>query len=161
MEETAPTKEGPKKGMGMTVILIIVILVVVLGIAGFVIYKSSKKAMVPAPAPTESMMKKESPTPAETGAMMMEQKITVTGSNFAFSPNTITAKKGQKVTVTFKSDGGFHDFAIDEFNVKSDIVGSGKSVDVSFTPDKTGTFEFYCSVGNHRAMGMVGKLIVQ
>jgi len=160
MEEEAPQQE--KKGPGMMVAVVIVVLVIVLGVAGYVIYKSSKKAaMVPAPTPTQAMMKKESPTPAETGSMMMEQKITITGSNFSFSPNSITAKKGQKVTVTFKSGGGFHNFAIDEFNVKTDVVGTGKSVDVTFTPDKTGTFEFYCAVGNHRAMGMVGKLIVQ
>jgi uncharacterized cupredoxin-like copper-binding protein len=32
---------------------------------------------------------------------------------------------------------------------------------VQFVADKTGTFEFYCSVGNHRQMGMVGTLVVQ
>ena len=32
---------------------------------------------------------------------------------------------------------------------------------VEFTVDKTGTFEYYCSVGQHRANGMVGNLIVE
>jgi plastocyanin len=27
--------------------------------------------------------------------------------------------------------------------------------------DKKGTFEYYCSVGQHRALGMKGKLVVE
>ena len=54
-----------------------------------------------------------------------------------------------------------HDFVIDELNVKSEITKGGNSTVVEFTPDTAGTFEFYCSVGQHRANGMVGKLIVE
>lgn len=57
--------------------------------------------------------------------------------------------------------GMLHDFMLDEFNVHSDQVSNGKSTTVEFTPDKTGTFEFYCGVGNHRQMGQLGKLIVE
>jgi len=32
---------------------------------------------------------------------------------------------------------------------------------VTFVADKAGEYEFYCSVGQHRANGMVGKLIVK
>lgn len=32
---------------------------------------------------------------------------------------------------------------------------------VTFVADETGTFEYYCSVGNHRGQGMIGKLIVE
>jgi len=40
-------------------------------------------------------------------------------------------------------------------------VTPGTPTSVTFVADKTGTFEYYCSVGNHRAQGMVGKLIVE
>jgi hypothetical protein len=40
-------------------------------------------------------------------------------------------------------------------------VGAGASDVVEFTADKAGTFEYYCSVGNHRAMGMKGTLTVK
>jgi nitrite reductase (NO-forming) len=53
-----------------------------------------------------------------------------------------------------------HDFVIDELGVQSDKVNNGETATVQFVADKVGTFEYYCSVGNHRAMGMVGKLIV-
>ena len=38
---------------------------------------------------------------------------------------------------------------------------TGQIDEVEFVVDKAGTFEYYCSVGNHRQMGMVGKLIVE
>ena len=32
---------------------------------------------------------------------------------------------------------------------------------LEFTADKAGSFEYYCSVGEHKAMGMVGTLKVE
>jgi plastocyanin len=49
---------------------------------------------------------------------------------------------------------------IDEFNVKPKQIGANAEDSVEFTADKTGSFEFYCSVGNHREMGMKGTLVV-
>ncbi len=40
------------------------------------------------------------------------------------------------------------------------LLVSGKTF-VEFTADKKGTFEYYCSVGEHRVNGMKGKFIVE
>ncbi|OGH94652.1 MAG: hypothetical protein A2538_04450 [Candidatus Magasanikbacteria bacterium RIFOXYD2_FULL_41_14] len=85
----------------------------------------------------------------------------VGGVNFAFAPKEIKVKKGQKVTVNFTSDMGFHDFVIDEFNVRTPQLKNPGTASVTFTADKVGTFEYYCSVGQHRVNGMVGNLIVE
>jgi uncharacterized cupredoxin-like copper-binding protein len=50
---------------------------------------------------------------------------------------------------------------VDEFDARTVIVQPGQTAEVEFVADKTGTFEYYCSVGTHRQMGMVGKLIVE
>jgi plastocyanin len=42
----------------------------------------------------------------------------------------------------------------------SKVVGPGGKASVTLTLKK-GTYEFYCPVGNHKAAGMKGKLIVQ
>jgi plastocyanin len=34
-------------------------------------------------------------------------------------------------------------------------------VEVEFTPNIVGEFEYYCSVGDHRAKGMTGTIIVE
>ncbi len=54
-----------------------------------------------------------------------------------------------------------HDWVVDEFDAKIAQVAAGKTTSVEFVADKTGTFEYYCSVGKHRQNGMVGKLIVE
>ncbi len=89
------------------------------------------------------------------------REITVTGNNFAFSVKSLSLKKGQKVRLTFVNTEGMHDFKLDEFAVATKKLKTGESETVEFTPDKTGTFEAYCSVGAHRAMGMVTAVTVE
>lgn len=87
--------------------------------------------------------------------------FSITGKNFSFSQSEIQVKKGDKIRINFSSTSGFHDWAIDEFNAKTQQVSTGQSDAVEFVADKAGTFEYYCSVGTHRQMGMKGKLIVE
>ncbi|KKS22075.1 MAG: Plastocyanin, partial [Candidatus Roizmanbacteria bacterium GW2011_GWC2_41_7] len=54
-----------------------------------------------------------------------------------------------------------HDFNLDEFNVDGTVVKEGESTMVEFVADQAGDFEYYCSVGQHRANGMVGTLTVE
>ncbi|HLC87555.1 MAG TPA: cupredoxin domain-containing protein [Patescibacteria group bacterium] len=89
------------------------------------------------------------------------KEFTITGSNFKFDIPEIRVNKGDNVKITFKNSEGFHNFAIDEFNVATTQVKGPSEETVTFTADKAGTFEYYCAVGNHRAMGMKGKLIVE
>lgn len=146
-------------------IIIGVIALAVVGIGAAMLLKN-------APSQTTAPMTQTQVTqaPAETtsdpnatgSAVSAETKeFTVTGVNFKFDPKIITVKKGDKVKITFKSLGGFHDFVIDELNVRTPVVETGKDAIVEFTADKIGTFEYYCSVGKHRAMGMVGTLTVE
>lgn len=122
------------------------------------------KDKTPSPAPQQQAIQ---PLPSATpsGAMMSPeagQTVTVAGTEFAFTPSTITVKKGQPVTVTFKNNGQYpHNFTVAELNVKSDTVGPGQQTIVAFTPDKTGSFTFICSVPGHADRGMKGTLVVQ
>ncbi|MFZ2682303.1 MAG: cupredoxin domain-containing protein [Patescibacteria group bacterium] len=88
------------------------------------------------------------------------KEFTITGGNFAFTPDVMTVKKGDTVRITFKNDDGFHDLVIDEFAVATKQIQAGASEVVEFVADKAGTFEYYCSVGKHREMGMKGVLTV-
>jgi plastocyanin len=89
------------------------------------------------------------------------KEIAVTGANFSFSPAEMRVKLGDTVRITFTNAEGFHDLVIDEFGVATKQLKAGGVETVEFVASKTGTFESYCSVGSHRAMGMVGKLIVE
>lgn len=97
------------------------------------------------------------------GGMMQGavKEFTIVGTaNMKFSLNEMKVKKGDKVKVTFKNEGGFHDWMLDEFSAKTKQLQAGQSETVEFVADKVGTFEYYCSVGQHRAMGMKGSFVV-
>jgi len=89
------------------------------------------------------------------------QSVEVEGGMFYFQPNRLIVKKGVPVKVTLNNVEGMHDFVIDELDVQSEVIAAGKSTIVEFTPKEAGEFEFYCSIGDHRAKGMVGTLVVE
>lgn len=115
-------------------------------------------------SPVEEIVEK-----TDDGSMMesdkemtnIKQEYTITGSNFKYDLDSMTVKKGDTVKITFTSEGGSHNFVIDEFGVKTKVLSGGEKEVVTFVADKAGTYKYYCSVGNHRAMGMEGTLIVQ
>ena len=90
----------------------------------------------------------------------------VTGENFKFVVNSvdnpdIIVNKGDRVRIEFTSTKGFHDWVVDEFDVATKQVKDSDGMTyVEFVADKSGVFEYYCSVGQHRANGMKGNLIV-
>jgi nitrite reductase (NO-forming) len=173
MEENTQEQAGGKS-MNMTMVLVAVVVLVLLG-GGAYYYMNQKSQMAPAREQNQSMQPTkmqatEAPSMAPTTSATSQSaampsgkvvEVTVKGQNYSFTPNQITVKKGDTVKVTFMNTGGFHDFILDEFNVKTKTIKDGESDTVQFVADKAGTFEFYCGVGQHRQMGMKGNLIVQ
>ena len=89
------------------------------------------------------------------------ETFTVKGVNFAYDVEEIRVKEGDTVTINFESSDGYHDWVVDEFSAATDRVRPGTPTSVTFIANKAGEYEYYCSVGSHRAQGMVGKLIVE
>ena len=88
------------------------------------------------------------------------KEFNVNGKNFSFDPSQITVKKGDKVKITFKDEDGFHNLVISGYNVETKKINTGQEQTVEFIADKTGQFEYYCSVTGHREKGMKGTLTV-
>lgn len=98
----------------------------------------------------------------DVGAVFSPLKtVALEASNFSFFTEEIRVKKGDTVKIILANKEGFHDVVIDEFNVATKKISAGQTDSIEFVADKVGTFEYYCSVGSHRAQGMVGKLIVE
>jgi plastocyanin len=95
--------------------------------------------------------------PADNGTTTV---VNITSKNFEFSVKEIRVKLGERIKIILTNEQGLHDFVIDEFNVKTPKINGKGSQAVIFEADKAGTFEFYCSIGTHRQMGMRGNLIV-
>ena len=167
-----------KKGFGAAGILVIVGIII---IAGGFLYSGALKQESDLAEDSPEVVKDDGVMPEENGEAMSVPEIgledemivleeesgsavvvfDVSGVNFAFSEKEIRVKKGDRVRINFTSTDGFHDWVVDEFNASTDRISAGGSASVEFVADQVGTFEYYCSVGNHRGMGMVGNLIVE
>ncbi|OGK17135.1 hypothetical protein A2690_02060 [Candidatus Roizmanbacteria bacterium RIFCSPHIGHO2_01_FULL_39_12b] len=73
----------------------------------------------------------------------------------------IRAKKDEKIKLVMKSADQMHNLNIDELGVKLPITKAGNTAPVEFVSSKIGEFEYYCSIGQHRANGQTGTLIVE
>jgi nitrite reductase (NO-forming) len=104
------------------------------------------------------------PAQAVVGASGVQQVTVRVGEGVRFEPSTIAVKAGQPVQVTLQSTGGGeHDFALDEgvarpFKV---AVRGGETASGTFTIERPGTYEFYCSVPGHALVGMRGTITVE
>jgi cytochrome c oxidase subunit 2 len=87
--------------------------------------------------------------------------INVSAKQWSFDPAEIRVKKGEKVRLVITSTDVTHGFSLPTFNVSATLQ-PGVATTVEFTPDKTGSFPFFCSVfcGSGHA-NMRGTLVVE
>ena len=87
--------------------------------------------------------------------------IKMSSKRFEYAPAHLTLKKGQPVVLQLTTKDVVMGFNLPEFNARADVV-PGKVAQVSFVPDKTGTFTFVCDVfcgeGHERMQGTVTVL---
>lgn len=99
------------------------------------------------------------------------QVIDVKLASYSFTPDKITVKVGQPVTLKLVNEATFipHNLVIHApeagIDVKIDLRG-GKHGELSFTPTKAGTYEMICDKAppfgkSHKEKGMHGTLIVE
>ena len=156
--------------MKNTIIGIVVVLALV---GGYMIFNNSSGSVIPLPLNTDvktntdttSQVNPAPPySPSAAGVSNVSvshiKEFTVVGTNFSFDPGTISVKKGDTVKITFKNSGGMHDWRVDEYGAATKVISTGDEETITFVANKTGSFEYYCSVGTHRQMGMKGTLIV-
>jgi len=122
--------------------IILLTLVVLIVVAGFLMRPKEKVET-----------KKES--------FVADKTFDVKGLNYSYDIKEIRVKLNDKVKINFTNTEGMHDFRIDELGVKTNVIKAGQTESAEFVANKTGTFEYYCSVGQHRANGMWGKIIVE
>lgn len=90
-----------------------------------------------------------------------EVDMTVEGFEFGYSPSEMDFSADEPVRIRFVNTGTvMHDFVIDEFGVATAELAPGQEEIVEFTP-RAGTYNYYCSIGNHRQLGMEGTLTVE
>lgn len=168
-----------ERGSAALATIVVVLILVVVAVVYFVTQKPQEVAEVIAnnskeaslTVPTEpvayvtdevELIEEGVESDEQTEPANNEVKIfNVTGKNFSFSQNEIRVNKGDTVKIVFTSTDDFHDWTVDEFDAATEQVTTGNTSEVEFVASEVGIFEYYCSVGSHRALGMVGNLIVE
>jgi cytochrome c oxidase subunit 2 len=106
------------------------------------------------------------PAPAPMAGNVIDMEASMSG----FDKQEIRVKLGQPVTIRLTSidsshhtdGGGKHQWAVDELGV--DVIAQPESSNyVTFTPDKAGSFTFYCDIccGGKANPTMNGQIIVE
>ena len=94
-------------------------------------------------------------------AALAQTQVEVTLLDGAIQPQQIVAANKQKVRIAVHNEGNqVHNLVIPDFYVFTQNLQPGESVNVSFTPDKTGSFPYYSDTGGKKEAGMQGKLVV-
>lgn len=99
------------------------------------------------------------------------QRATVTLDSYSYSPNHLIVEAGRPVELTLTSVTTIipHNFIIKDpagsLSIEQDI-SAGKTVTITFTPTRPGTFPIYCDkrlwpLPSHRDKGMEGTLEVR
>ncbi len=101
---------------------------------------------------------------SQTESTVSKKSLNVNSYSFGYSTNTINVNPGDQVTLKLTNSGGKHDWVIDEISgARTKIINGGQSDTITFTIPQSAagkTYKFYCSVGNHRALGMEGNLVI-
>jgi uncharacterized cupredoxin-like copper-binding protein len=105
------------------------------------------------------------------------QQVHISLTSYAFTPSTITLKSGTAYRLHLTNDSNkTHDFTATEFFAASTVapedkakleedseieVGAGKSMDLTVTPNRAGSYPLTCTHFLHAVFGMKGTIVVQ
>ena len=91
--------------------------------------------------------------------------IVIEGSladEYSYTPSQLSIVEGDVVRVTFNNNGRIpHNWVLRGYNIATNTIAPGASDTVQFVADKSGEFEYYCSLRGHRERGMLGLLTVE
>ena len=88
------------------------------------------------------------------------KEIVIENDGLSYVIEEIRVNEGDRIRLTYVNTGGFHDWVLDEFDAATQQIPAGQEDTIEFVADEAGEYEFYCSVGNHRARGMLGSVVV-
>jgi plastocyanin len=157
-QQTQATAKSDSKGLligGVVVALLILV------VGGYSLFSSRSRTSRPAESGSGAGEIEVNGGEFE-GELPEMREIVVEASEFEYAPSTITAETGETVRLVFKNVGDtMHDFVIDELSAQTSRIAGGEEEVILFTANQAGEYSFYCSVGNHRQLGMEGTLVVE
>lgn len=81
------------------------------------------------------------PTPASA-----HPTIDIAVANWKFTPDKITIPVGEPTVLRLTSTSGVHGIKSDDLGIPMTTIPNGKTVEVTFTPKKAGTYVLHCEI---------------
>lgn len=135
--------------------IIVIILVVVVG--GYFIFSGTTETTQPDVTESESSEKDI----LEEESSVKVNEINISLNEFSFTPSSIQIKEGENIILVVQNTGQFpHDLVIEGLALNTPLLSPGESAVLNFGVPVTGSYTFYCSVGDHQSRGMEGTLEV-
>ena len=97
-----------------------------------------------------------------TASARASDSATLVASNWTFSQTVVTAHVAVPMTLQLTSKEGVHGIQSDALGIPSTMLIPGKTVTVTFTPTKAGTYVVHCSVpcgSGHANMAFTVKVV--
>lgn len=142
-------------------IALVVILVAVLGLVGWVVFGNSNGDTKSTSQPNTTTNQQQTEQTQQPANNDFGSSQTITYNDVGFSPEMLTSKVGEKVTVENKSTGTLkfssapHPIHTDNPELNLNAVEPGGSV--IFTPTLKGNFGFH----NHNKPQHTGRIVIQ
>jgi len=109
--------------------------------------------------------------PAITRAQDSPMELTLLLGDYRFTPDSLEVQASRPVILTLINKDGVtpHNFTLQDTDAGMDIsrnVAAGSTVVIEFTPERAGSYGFYCNkklpfMKSHHARGMEGTLNVK
>jgi heme/copper-type cytochrome/quinol oxidase subunit 2 len=98
--------------------------------------------------------------PLATNAAGPDETIEVVASRAGFRPKVVNVRKGDPVRLILTSADGEHCFAVDALRIEKRIA-PGKATVLDLTPERSGTYPFYCCLESGEAADSEnGRLVI-
>jgi uncharacterized cupredoxin-like copper-binding protein len=90
------------------------------------------------------------------------QRVVVSMHSYYFEPSRIVVHAGQPVELVLKNRAKLipHNFTIADPSLQMSERAWLRTGHITFTPQKPGTYAFFCKVDHHANKGMTGELVV-
>jgi plastocyanin len=101
------------------------------------------------------------PVPEASDELLPDLVVDLTGNDNSFSLDEITVNQWDVVQINFSSTAWYHDWVIDGLISTPKVRPEDGVVSVVFAADIVWTYEYYCSIGQHRSLWMSWEFIIQ
>jgi len=105
------------------------------------------------------------PEESAGGEVSADRTVTISGGpGIEYNTSEVNVEAGETVRFVYNHEGGRHDLLLEENGERvagtEVLTTEGDTDSFTYTFEEDGIYQFYCSVGTHRASGMEGDVVL-